>query len=223
MVPLALTQLAGLFSLTDSPVLKYYNDGGFMMHPLLFFAIITLTFIIERGFALYRARMDAGEFISQIRTVLLKNEDIKQAVRITENYRGPIASIVKAGLLKYGRPKEEIEKTIENAALHEMGSLERGLGVLATMSNVAPITGFLGTVVGMIASFDTLAKQGLSNPAAVAIGIKIALLTTAFGLAIAVPALLGYNYYTSRIQKFGREMETSSNILLETFGEMQER
>jgi biopolymer transport protein ExbB len=222
-VPLALIQLASLFSLTDSPVLKYYNDGGFMMHPLLFFAIITLTFIIERGFALYRARMDAGEFISQIRTVLLKNEDIKQAVKITENYRGPIASIVKAGLLKYGRPKEEIEKTIENAALHEMGSLERGLGVLATMSNVAPITGFLGTVVGMIMSFDTLAKQGLSNPAAVAIGIKVALLTTAFGLAIAVPALLGYNYYTSRIAKFGREMETSSNILLETFGEMQDR
>ena len=113
--------------------------------------------ILERFYALKKARIDAGDFTSQIRTVLLKNEDIKQAVKICENYRGPIAAIVKAGLLKYGRPKGEIEKTIENAALHEMASLERGLVGLATMSNVAPITGFLGTVVGMIASFDRLA------------------------------------------------------------------
>jgi biopolymer transport protein ExbB len=220
---LALTQVGAWFSLTDSPVLKLFNDGGFMMWPLLVFAIVTVALIIERFIALKKARIDAGEFTSQVRTVLLKNEDIKQAVKICENYRGPIAAIVKAGLLKYGRPKDEIEKTIENASLHEMAHLERGLAGLATLSNVAPITGFLGTVVGMINSFDTLAKEGLSNPGAVAIGIKVALITTAAGLVIAVPALLGYNWFTANIQRFVREMETSSNILLETFGEMQER
>ncbi len=80
--------------------------------------------------------------------------------------------------------------------------------------------GFLGTVAGMIQSFDTLASQGLTNPGAVAAGISVALITTAAGLTIAIPAQLGYNYFMSRINKFMRDIETSSNMLLETFVEM---
>jgi biopolymer transport protein ExbB len=127
---------------------------------------------------------------------------------------------MKAGLLKFGQPKEDVEKTIENAALFEMGRLERGLNVLATTANVAPLLGFLGTVTGMINSFDALAKQGLSNPGAVAAGISEALITTATGLIIAIPIQLAYNYFATRINKFVRDIETATNMLIETFSEM---
>ncbi len=128
---------------------------------------------------------------------------------------------MKAGLLKYGQPKEDVEKTIENAALFEMGRFERFLVVLATIANVAPLRGFFGTVTGMIKSFDALAAAGLSNPGLVAIGIKEALFTTAGGLGVAIPVQLMYNYFMSRINRFVRDIETSTNMLLETFGEME--
>jgi biopolymer transport protein ExbB len=109
---------------------------------------------------------------------------------------------------------------IENAALYELDRLEKRLGVLATTANVAPMLGFLGTVAGMIKSFATLAEQGLTNPAAVAVGISEALITTATGLIIAIPAQLVYNWYTTKITRFVRDIETASNMLVETFTEM---
>ena len=130
-------------------------------------------------------------------------------------------SILKAGLLKYGQPKEDVEKTIENAALFEMGRMERNLVWLATIANVSPLLGFFGTVAGMIKSFDALAEAGLSNPGLVAAGISEALITTAAGLAVAIPTQLAYNYFMNKINKFVRDIETSTNMLLETFGEMQ--
>jgi biopolymer transport protein ExbB len=92
--------------------------------------------------------------------------------------------------------------------------------VLSSSANVSPMLGFLGTVTGMIKSFATLAQAGLSNPGAVAAGISEALITTATGLFIAIPAQLGYNYFMSRINKFMRDIETASNMLMETFVEM---
>lgn len=198
----------------------FFQKGGIVMWPLLIFSLVALTFIVERGIALRRAKINVNEFLSKIRKALLVNRDVRAAVKVCEEYKGPVASVVKAALLKYGHPKEEIEKGIESAALFESGRLERGLMVLSTTANVAPMLGFLGTVAGMIQSFDTLASQGLTNPGAVAAGISVALITTAAGLTIAIPAQLGYNYFMSRINKFMRDIETSSNMLLETFVEM---
>lgn len=198
----------------------FFQKGGIVMWPLLIFSLLALTFIVERGIALRRAKINVNEFLSKIRKALLVNRDVRAAVKVCEEYKGPVASVVKAALLKYGHPKEEIEKGIESAAVFESGRLERGLMVLSTTANVAPMLGFLGTVAGMIQSFETLAAQGLTNPGAVAAGISVALITTATGLTIAIPAQLGYNYFMSRINKFMRDIETSSNMLLETFVEM---
>ncbi len=205
---------------------EFMRKGGAMEPPyvmwfLLAFSILALIFIIERAIALRRAKINVNEFLAKLRKALIVNRSIRQAVKTCEEYQGPVASIVKAGLLKYGQPKEDVEKTIENAALYEMGRLERGLAVLATTANVAPLLGFFGTVTGMIKSFDALAKAGLSNPGLVAAGISEALITTAAGLAIAIPAQLAYNFYMSKINKFVRDIETSTNMLLETFGEME--
>ena len=196
--------------------------GGIVMWFLLGFSVVALAFIIERAIALRRAKINVNEFLAKIRKALIVNRSVRDAIKICEQYRGPVASIMKAGLLKYGQPKEEIEKTIENAALYEMGRLERGLTVLATIANVAPLLGFLGTVTGMIASFDALAEAGLSNPGLVAVGIKEALYTTAGGLAVAIPVQIAYNYFMSRINRFVRDIETAANMLLETFTEMEQ-
>lgn len=191
------------------------------MWVLLTFSIVALAFIIERFIALRRAKINVNEFLAKIRKALMVNHSVRDAVKICEQYQGPVASIMKAGLLKYGQPKEEVEKTIENAALYEMGRLERGLVVLATVANVAPLLGFLGTVTGMIKSFDALQEAGLSDPGLVAGGISEALITTASGLAVAIPVQIAYNYFMSRINRFVRDIETAANMLLETYTEME--
>jgi biopolymer transport protein ExbB len=190
------------------------------MWPLLLFSILTVTFIVERWLALRRAKINVNEFLSKVRKALLVNRDVRAAIKVCEENKGPVASVVKAALLRYGHPKEDIEKNIESAAVFESGRLERGLMVLSSSANVSPMLGFLGTVTGMIKSFATLASAGLSNPGAVAAGISEALITTATGLFIAIPAQLAYNYFMSRINKFMRDIETASNMLMETFVEM---
>jgi biopolymer transport protein ExbB len=201
-------------------LVSYFQQGGIMMWPLLAFSLATATFIVERWIALRRAKVNVNDFLSRVRKALLVNRDVRAAVKVCEEFKGPVASVVKAGLLRYGQPKEDIEKSVESAAIFETGRLERGLMVLSSSANVSPMLGFLGTVTGMIKSFATLAQAGLSNPGAVAAGISEALITTATGLFIAIPAQLGYNYFMSRINKFMRDIETASNMLMETFVEM---
>lgn len=201
-------------------LVSYFQQGGPVMWPLLLFSILTATFIVERWLALRRAKINVNEFLSKVRKALLVNRDVRAAIKVCEENKGPVASVVKAALLRYGHPKEDIEKNIESAAVFESGRLERGLMVLSSSANVSPMLGFLGTVTGMIKSFATLASAGLSNPGAVAAGISEALITTATGLFIAIPAQLAYNYFMSRINKFMRDIETASNMLMETFVEM---
>ena len=200
---------------------KYMIQGGPIMWPLLLASIIALAVIIERWFAIRKAKINVNEFLAKVRKALIVSKSIRDAIKVCEQYRGPVASIMKAGLLKYGQPKEDIEKSIENAALYEMSRLEKRLVVLASIANIAPLLGFFGTVTGMINSFEALAAQGLSNPGAVAEGISEALITTATGLAVAIPVQLAYNYFMSAINKSVRDIETSTNMLLETFGEME--
>ncbi|MCP4662448.1 MAG: MotA/TolQ/ExbB proton channel family protein [bacterium] len=202
-------------------IMGFMNDGGPVMWVLLAFSIISVAVIIERAIVLRKAKINVNEFLAKLRKALIVNGSIRDAIKICEQYRGPLASIMKAGLLKYGQPKEDIEKTIETAALHELGRLERWLTVLSSVANVAPLLGFFGTVSGMIKSFEALAEQGLSNPGAVASGISEALITTAAGLLIAIPVQLSYNFFMNSINKSVRDIETSTNMLLETFGEME--
>ncbi|MBZ0113050.1 MAG: MotA/TolQ/ExbB proton channel family protein [Thermoanaerobaculia bacterium] len=200
---------------------EYMDKGGPVMWPILILSIIGFAVMIERAWVLRKARINVNEFLAKIRKALMVNRSLRDAVKICEQYQGPVASVMKAGLLKHGQPKDDVEKTIENAAMYETTRLERGLAIIATAANIEPMLGFLGTVTGMINSFDALAKSGLSNPGLVAAGISEALITTASGLIIAIPMQLAYNYFTTRINKFVRDVETSTNMLLETFGEME--
>ena len=202
---------------------NYFIQGGIFMWPILLFSLIALAVIIERLIVFHKAKINVNEFLTKIRKALLVNRNVKEAIKICEQYRGPVASVIKAGLLRYGRDRQDIEKTIENAALYELDRLERRLSILATTANVEPMLGFLGTVSGMIKSFGTLATQGLSNPGAVAAGISEALITTAAGLIIAIPAQIAFNYFTTKVTRYVRDIETASNMLLETFIEMDSK
>lgn len=201
-------------------LLQYYRDGGNVMHGIALLSIASITTIIYKMIVFRRVSMDVNTFIAQVRKSLLSG-NVQGAVKVCEDNRGPVASIVKSGLLKFGSPRDEVEKTMANAAIHEVAYLEKYLAVLATITNIAPLLGFLGTVVGMVLSFDVIATQGLNNPGAVAKGISQALLTTAFGLIVAFVTQPFYNYFTSKISAHIREIETVSNILLETFDEVE--
>ncbi len=202
-------------------IMELMHEGGTVMWILLVFSIVALAVMVERTIVLRSAKIKVNEFLAKLRKALIVNKSLRDAIKICEQYKGPLASIMKAGLLKYGQPREDIEKTIETAALHEMARLEKRLIVLASVANVSPLLGFFGTVSGMIKSFDALAEQGLSNPGAVAAGISEALVTTAAGLAVAIPTQLAYNFFMNSINKSVRDIETSTNMLLETFGEME--
>ena len=114
------------------------QQGGAVMWPLLAFSVVAVAVSIERFISLRRAKINVNEFLAKVRKALVVNRSIRDAIKVCEQYRGPVASIMKAGLLKYGQPKEDVEKTIENAALFEMGRLERFLVVLATSPTLRP-------------------------------------------------------------------------------------
>jgi len=196
----------------------YFDRGGPIMWPLLALSILGVTVIFWRWWALRQATAGVPAFLKELRGKLVAR-DVEGAIAVCERHRGPVASIVKAGLLRFGRPKDEVEMALQDASAHELSMLERGLPVLATVAMIAPLLGFLGTVTGMINSFEALASVGLNNPAAVARGISEALITTAAGLAIAIPVQMAYNYFVTNVNALVRSMESAAHVVLEALGD----
>ena len=193
---------------------NYVERGGPVMWPLLALSILGLTVMIWRWWALRQAAAGVPTLMKALRAALASG-DIAQAVAVCDRHPGPIAAIVKAGLIRAARPKEEVELALQDASAHELALLERGLPLLATVAMIAPLLGFLGTVTGMINSFEALASVGLNNPAAVAKGISEALITTAAGLIIAIPVQMAYNYFVTNVNGLVRNMESAANVVLE--------
>jgi len=199
---------------------KYYCDGGIVMHFISVCFLVGIVVIIYKLKVFFRAKIDTDEFISRMRKDLM-NGDVDAAMKTCDRYNGPAPNICKTGLLKYGSSRDKIEKAVENAAIHEVAYLEKWMVAITTVSNIAPLLGFFGTVIGMIMSFDVISRSGLNNPGMVAKGISVALLTTAWGLIVAFVCLPFYNWFTGKVAYHIREMEICSNILFETLDEMQ--
>jgi len=197
---------------------SYFDKGGPVMWPLLALSILGVTVIFWRWWALRQATSGLVSFMKDLRDKLV-NKDVPGAIAVCERHRGPVAAIVKAGLLRYGRPSDEVERALQDASAHELADLERGLPILATVAMISPLLGFLGTVAGMINSFEALASVGLNNPAAVAKGISEALITTAAGLSIAIPVQMAYNYFVTNVNSIVRTMESAAHVVLESLGE----
>ena len=198
--------------MTEAPFMPYelISEGGILMWPIFFCSFVALAIIIERMLFLRRASINTREFMETIRQVL-RQDRIQEAIQICDETDAPIARLMKAGVLKHDRGKDEIREAIQDAGNLEMPHLERHLSALATCANVAPLLGLLGTVTGMIKAFDQIQnRRGLVNPSDLAEGIGNALITTAAGLVVAIPALVVYNHLVTRVDNLVVEMEISS-------------
>lgn len=209
---------------TSYELLTIFVDGGFMMYPLILCSLVALGVIIAKAWTLHVAHRDSQGLLEEIETLGTAGH-LDKAIERAHETRGPVAAILLTGLrrLKGNERGKDITKAIETTGTLELDFLERGLTVLATIANVAPMLGFLGTVIGMIAAFDAIEAAGQVEPALVASGIKIALITTASGLAIAIPVNIGYNYFVTRIDALIADMEEGTQAVLDMIWRAQDQ
>lgn len=208
---------------TSYELLTIFVDGGFMMYPLILCSLVALGVIIAKGWTLHVAHKDSKELLADIEALGVGGE-IDKAIERAHETRGPVAAILLSGLkrLRANERGADISKAIETTGTLELDFLERGLTVLATIANVAPMLGFLGTVIGMIAAFDAIEAAGQVEPALVASGIKIALITTAAGLTIAIPVNVAYNYFVTRIDTLIADMDKGTQQVLDMIWRAQD-
>ena len=195
-------------------MVELFWKGGNFMYPLLLLLLFGIAVSIERFITLTRATINTRDFFSQVQEAL-KQSGPEGAAEVCANTPGPVASVLHAGLLRLDRGLEHVEKAIEESGAIEMAFLEKGMVWLATVANIAPLLGFLGTVSGMIQAFDAIAKAGDVEPSIVAGGISEALITTASGLVIAIPIQALHNFFVSKIDKLIIDMQESSNQFLD--------
>jgi biopolymer transport protein ExbB len=196
---------------------QVFLAGGPVMWPILLCSIFALTIILERLWHLHKIKIDTQEFLRVI-LYKMRHQKIKEALEVCDNTKSPISHILKAGILKYDRPRPQNKEAIEDASLYEIPKLERNLSALATIAHISPLLGLLGTVTGMVRCFQTIQAKATSfhpvSPGDLAGGIWEALLTTVFGLIVAIPTFVAYNYLVNRINNFILEMEKASTELV---------
>ena len=192
------------------------QKGGPMMYLIMLSSVLAFGVVIERVYHLNRARIDADKFMDDIMNVMKRNKII-EAIELCNATPGPIAHIVKAGILKHDRSKHEIKEAIEEAAQLEVPRLEKHLPILATVAHIAPLLGLLGTVTGMIKAFQVIQQKASAmvpvNPGDLAGGIWEALLATLAGLSVAIPTYVAYNYLVSQVYNLVYDMERSATDL----------
>jgi len=197
-----------------SGMVKWFKDGGWAMWPILFVTIYGLAYVIWKFIALLTGKVNLNSFLNKI-VPLIKAKKYKEALEIAKNTRGPVGSIVYAGLLKADNGLAAVEKAIENAAMIEMSYLEKGFLELSTAITLAPMLGFLGTVSGMISAFDAIAAARAVDATIVASGIKIALITTQAGLIVAIPVQFFNNMFVTMVDSRVIDMQRASAIVIE--------
>lgn len=194
---------------------RNWIDLSWMRWPLAICGLIGLFVCAVKFYSLQTKSTKTRKIIKTV-DELLTQRRVKEALDLTRDSDAPAARILYAGLERHDEGTERVAKAIENQGLIEMSKLERGLIVLATVINVAPLLGFLGTVVGMILAFQAIEAAGEVEATLVAGGIKVALLTTAFGLLIAIPVSVFHNYFISKIDTLVIDMEESAQKMVDT-------
>lgn len=225
-----LKKIGGLMAACILAILLYLkidiiHKGGPIMVPIILCSIFACGIIIDRFWNLYQARIDTDKFMDEVIDAVKRNK-INEAMQACDHTPGPIAQIVRAGILKYDRPRTDIREAIEDAGGHEVPYLEKNLSALATIAHVSPLLGLLGTVTGMVRCFQIIQQKSTSfypiSPADLAGGIWEALITTVAGLVVAIPAFVAYNYLVNKVDNFVLEMEISATDLLNILVQRQE-
>ena len=193
------------------------NKGGPVMIPIILCSIFAFAIILERILNIYRSKIDTSRFMDEI-TAALKRNRISDALEICEQTQGPIAQILKAGIAKHDCSRAEIREAIEDAGLHEVPKLEKNLSSLATIAHVSPLLGLLGTVTGMVSTFQVIQQKAQAmypvDASVLAQGIWEALITTVAGLVVAIPSFVAYNYLVAKVGGMVVEMEIMATELV---------
>jgi len=197
-------------------LLTLFADGGWMMYPLVLCSMIALGVIIAKYLTLFQAIHGTKKVLRDVEELAVEG-DVEGAIELAYATPGPASAILLAGLRRIQAKTlgaGELEAAVATTGTIELGFLERGLVILATIANVAPLMGFLGTVAGMILAFAAIEQAGTVDATLVAGGIKVALLTTACGLVIAVPVNIAYNFFVTRIDKLIVNMEVGAQKVI---------
>jgi len=206
---------------TMNMLVRYFNEGGDFMWPILVCLVLGLAIFLERLVSLNLADINTRKFIVKVKDAL-EQGGVDAALEVCAKTRGPVASIFQAGLLRVNEGIEAVEKAVISYGAIEMSFLERGLVWISLFISIAPMLGFLGTVIGMVQAFDAIERAGDISPSLVAGGIKVALLTTVFGLIAAIILQFAYNYCTSKIDRIVLDMDEASIELIDTLVLMQQ-
>ena len=196
---------------------QVFMAGGPVMWPILLCSIFALAITLEKFWYLYKIKIDTQQFLGGVLDKM-KHHQVKEALEICEKTKSPVSRILKAGILRYDRPRPQIKEAIEDASLYEIPILEKNLLMLATIAYISPLLGILGTVTGMVRCFQSVQSKAatfnLVSPADLAGGIWEALLATVAGLVVAIPTFIVYNYLVNRVNNFILEMEKASTELV---------
>ncbi|OGF97647.1 MAG: hypothetical protein A3F83_04795 [Candidatus Glassbacteria bacterium RIFCSPLOWO2_12_FULL_58_11] len=194
-------------------MIELFRQGGILMYPLAVCSIVAVALIIERSLNLRRSKVIKPEIIQVIENIK-GPEDLGLAYSICEKNQGPFSSVILTALSMKNLSKEEIKEAITDNGRQQTRKLERGLAILETVAGVSPLLGILGTVLGMIQMFRDITQFGIGQSGAMAGGIQVALITTAAGLFVGIPALVGYNYFTNKVDGLVLELEYWAGYLL---------
>ena len=194
-----------------------------MIWVILFASAVAMAVFIERMLHCHRAQINSAEFLNGVRTVL-KRDNVVEALSICDATPGPVARLVKTAILNRDHGRERVREALEEAGLVEVPRLEEKLNLLATIAQLAPIMGLLGTVLGFIDIFGTMEMAGLNaNVAMLSNGIWKALICTAAGLAVSIVAYAGYNYLVSRVNSIVLDMEKAATEIANIVTEVPNR
>jgi len=196
-------------------VLAFIQTGGFFMWPLMACSILTLAIILERFWTLRKAGVAPNGLLNEVMTRLRDDRMTIDYIRSMQSKAG-LSSIFAAGLLNSKHGRNAMKESVREAASHVIHELERFMSTLGTIAAISPLLGLLGTVVGMIKVFSVLMESGAGNTALLAGGISEALLTTAAGLGVAIPALIFHRFFSRRIDVLVVTMEQQSTKLVDS-------
>jgi biopolymer transport protein ExbB len=198
-------------------LLQIFHDGGIMMYPIALCSFVLTVVTFERLIHLRVGRVIPRPFVKRLIEQLQQQQiDRDEAIELCDRNPSPMATIMMSAVKKYGKPAVEVEQAVLDAGERESNHLRRYMRLFSAVSNVAPLLGMLGTVTGMIQSFnDISSSQGMGRPEVLAGGIGEALLTTAAGLVVAIPAYLLYMYFLGRTDRLIMEMDSHAQRLVE--------
>jgi len=199
-------------------LLSLLQKGGWIMYPLYFLLVIAIFVFIERILAIKKAGTMDPKFMFIIKDHILSG-NIDAAKSMAKNADNPVAKMIEKGIMRIGKPIESVEKSMENVGKLEMYSMERNLNILSLVAGIAPMFGFLGTIVGMVQLFYGIASTGEYTLNTIAGGIYTKMITSATGLIIGLIAYVGHNYLSTQIDKTANKMETASADFLDILQE----